>query len=256
MTIAIVSALIEEQASLRKRLAHPTEVRLASRTFLCGQLAGHDVVFALSGIGKVAAATTASVLIHHFGVTQLVFTGVAGGLHGSVQVGDVVIAADLLQHDMDASPLAPRHVIPLTGLSRFPASEPLSTTLHQVCHDVLEQDHALRAHLEKHHARAQARVHSGLLISGDQFVNSLSQSQRLRDELPDALAVEMEGAAVAQVCHDHGIEFAVMRTISDRADGSAHVDFLAFVREVASLYSERIVFQWLQRTQPTLYTNT
>lgn len=247
MTIALVSALIEEQASLRKQLAQPTEVRLASRTFLCGQLAGHDVVFALSGIGKVAAAITASTLIHHFAAQQLVFTGVAGGLHPDAKVGDVVVATELLQHDMDATPLAPRHVVPLTGLSRFPADALLSAALLQACRSVLADDAELRSHLQRFHPQARASVHQGLLLSGDQFVNSQTQSQRLRDELPDAWAVEMEGAAVAQVCHDHGTPFAVMRTISDRADATAHVDFLAFVRGVASLYSERIVLEWLQQ---------
>ncbi|MFM2112282.1 MAG: hypothetical protein RLZZ271_942 [Pseudomonadota bacterium] len=249
MTTAIVSALPEEQAALRQQLAQATEVRLASRTFLSGTLCGQPVVLALSGIGKVAAAITASTLIHHFRATQLVFTGVAGGLHKTAMVGDVVVASELLQHDMDASPLAPRHVVPQTGLSRFPVSERLSALLLQACREVLRQDSDLLALLRTFHPAARAAVHRGLVVSGDQFINSVHACHRLRNELPDALAVEMEGASVAQVCHDHGVEFAIMRTISDRADATAHVDFLAFVRDVACIYSDRVVTNWLSRQQ-------
>lgn len=246
MILAIVSALIEEQSGLRQRLENPTEVRLASRTFLCGRLGEHDVVLALCGIGKVAAAVTTTLMIDRLGVTQILFTGVAGGLHEWAQVGDVVVGTELLQHDMDASPIVPRHEVPLTGLSRFPADATMSTGLRRACTHVTSSDPELRAHLRQFRPDAQAaHVHAGLVISGDQFIQSRAQSDALRRQLPDALAVEMEGAAVAQVCHDHGTAFAVMRTISDRADATAHVDFLSFVREVASIYSERIVLHWL-----------
>jgi adenosylhomocysteine nucleosidase len=93
-------------------------------------------------------------------------------------------------------------------------------------------------------------VHEGLIISGDRFVATSAESDALRRELPDALAVEMEGAAVAQVCHDCGVPFAAVRTISDRADDSAHVDFNRFVSEVASRYSAAMVLACLQARQP------
>ena len=85
------------------------------------------------------------------------------------------------------------------------------------------------------------RLHQGLLISGDRFVATTAESQALQRELPDALAVEMEGAAFAQVCHDFGVPLAVVRTISDRADDAAHVDFPRFLRDVASRYSGALV---------------
>jgi adenosylhomocysteine nucleosidase len=94
------------------------------------------------------------------------------------------------------------------------------------------------------------RVHQGLIISGDRFVSTSAESQALRQALPEALAVEMEGAAVAQVCHDYGVPFAAVRTISDRADDAAHTDFQRFIREVASRYSLAILSQWLNRRQP------
>ena len=112
MTIAILSALPQEQGSLVAALQQPEKIASAGRTFWRGQLHGHDVVIALSGIGKVAAATTTTVLAERFGVTQIVFTGVAGGLGGGVNVGDVVVAQDYLQHDMDASPIFERWHVP------------------------------------------------------------------------------------------------------------------------------------------------
>ena len=84
-------------------------------------------------------------------------------------------------------------------------------------------------------------LHEGLIVSGDRFVATAAASAALRAELPDALAVEMEGAAVAQVCHDYGIPFAALRTISDRADDSAHVDFTRFIARVASPISAAVL---------------
>ncbi|MFM6992039.1 MAG: 5'-methylthioadenosine/adenosylhomocysteine nucleosidase, partial [Rhodoferax sp.] len=110
--IAILSALAEEQAGLLESLLEPVQVNHAGRTFWCGSLWGVPVVLALSRIGKVAAATTATALITHFGVRQVVFTGVAGGVGAGVRVGDVVVGTSYLQHDMDASPLFPRYEIP------------------------------------------------------------------------------------------------------------------------------------------------
>jgi adenosylhomocysteine nucleosidase len=89
------------------------------------------------------------------------------------------------------------------------------------------------------------QVHQGLIVSGDRFVSTTAESQTLRQALPGALAVEMEGAAVAQVCLDYGVPFAAVRTISDRADDAAHTDFNRFIREVASRYSRAILLQWL-----------
>ena len=111
--IAIVSAMHEELRALLPALGLVRVVRLGGREFHCGSVHGHAVVLVLSGIGKVAAATTAALLIHEFKARALVFTGVAGGLRPGVKVGDVVVAQQLLQHDMDASPLFPRFEVPL-----------------------------------------------------------------------------------------------------------------------------------------------
>jgi adenosylhomocysteine nucleosidase len=221
--VAVVSAMHEELQALHADLHGARIVRAAGRDFHHGSLHGHEAVLVLCGIGKVAAATTTALLLDRFDVEALLFTGVAGGLGDGVQPGDVVIADTLLQHDLDASPIFPRWEVPLTGKARFAADVPWS-------------DRLARAALSSGHS-----VHRGLVVSGDRFVSTSLESAALRADLPDALAVEMEGAAVAQVCHDFARPFAVMRTISDRADDSAHVDFSRFVAEVASGLTRKIV---------------
>ncbi|HEY8706851.1 MAG TPA: 5'-methylthioadenosine/adenosylhomocysteine nucleosidase, partial [Burkholderiaceae bacterium] len=217
--LAIVSAMHEELRALRPGLRDAQTLRLAGREFHCGSIHGHPVVLVLSGIGKVAATTTAVLLMHEFDARQLVFTGVAGGLRRGVRVGDVVVARQLLQHDMDASPLFPRFEVPLTGRSRFDADAGLADALASAARRCLDRADAL---IGVEHLCAfgidSALVHEGLVVSGDRFVASLAQSDELRALQPDALAVEMEGAAVAQACADFERPFAVLRTVSDRAD--------------------------------------
>lgn len=221
--IAVVSAMREELHALHDDLAGARIERVAGRDFHLGSLHGRPALLVLAGIGKVAAATTTALLLDRFEVEAVLFTGVAGGLGEGVAVGDVVIGDTLLQHDMDASPIFPRWEVPLTGRARFAA-------------DAAWSERLARAARASGHA-----VHRGLIVSGDRFVSTSAESAALRALLPDALAVEMEGAAVAQVCHDFGRAFAVMRTVSDRADDAAHVDFPRFVAEVASGLTRRIV---------------
>ncbi|MFZ5565468.1 MAG: 5'-methylthioadenosine/adenosylhomocysteine nucleosidase [Pseudomonadota bacterium] len=238
MTTAILSALAEEQQGLIDHLYQPRRVERAGRIFWQGELHGQPVVLALSRIGKVAAATTATTLIEAFGARRLVFTGVAGGIGPGVLVGDVVVADEFVQHDMDASPLFPRYQIPLYDRVRFACDAGLAQALL----------HATRAGLQQ--LGLQAAVHQGLIASGDRFVSAAGEARALHAALSAAghapLAVEMEGAAVAQVCHDYGIPFAAMRTISDRADDTAYVDFPKFVREVASRYALAVLDEFMR----------
>lgn len=238
MTLAILSALADEQRGLIEQLQQPQQVKHAGRVFWLGTLYGHPVVLALSRIGKVSAAVTASALIEHFGAQRIVFTGVAGGVGAGVLLGDVVVATQFIQHDLDVSPLFPRFEVPSYGQSCFAADASLRRQLMQ----------ASRSALQK--MGSAAKVHSGLLASGDQFVGSAQASSAVCNALAASghqpLAVEMEGAAVAQVCHDYGVPFAAVRTISDRADASAHGDFTAFARDVASRYSDAIIHEFLK----------
>ncbi len=215
----------QELAAVLEMLPDERKTVDAGREFWFGHLHGQEVIAVLSRIGKVAAATTATALIEHFGVREIVFTGVAGGLGPGVRVADVVVADAFLQHDLDASPIFPRHEVPLYGRSRFTTDAALTQRL---------ADAARRA-------LPDATLHRGLIVSGDRFVSTTAEARALQAELPDALAVEMEGAAIAQVCHDYGVAYAAVRTISDRADDDAHGDFTRFVETVASPHSAAIV---------------
>jgi adenosylhomocysteine nucleosidase len=234
-----------ELRALLPLLEAPRTQHRGGRAFHTGRLDGHEVVLVLSGIGKVAAATTCALLLDAFDVPSLLFTGVAGGLGKGVRVGDVVLAGSLLQHDMDASPLFPRWQVPLTGVSHFPADAALTQVLAEACAQVLAQPHAALSAF----GIEQPRVHQGLVISGDRFVATAAESAQLREALPDALAVEMEGAAVAQVCADFARPFAVLRIVSDRADDSAHLDFERFIAEAAADLSRDIVRAALARLE-------
>jgi adenosylhomocysteine nucleosidase len=240
--IGIIGAMRQELAAVLERMPDERRQCAGGRDFWAGHWHGHEVVAVLSRMGKVAAATTATALIERFAVSHIVFTGVAGGLGEGVRVGDVVLASAFVQHDMDASPLFPRYEVPLYGRARFETDAALSNHLAHAARAVLASpgqtlgDDAV-AEFDLH----ASQVHAGLIASGDRFVATAFESAALRQALPDVLAVEMEGAAVAQVCHDYGIPFAALRIISDRADAAAHVDFMRFIDQIASRYSAAIL---------------
>ncbi len=240
ITTAILSALAQEQQGLIEQLQGARRVQRAGRDFWQGRLLGQPVVLALSRIGKVAAASTATTLIEAFAAQRVIFTGVAGGLGADVRVGDLVVATGFVQHDMDASPLFPRFEIPLYGQAAFDCDPALSCLLAQACQRSLA---VARTGVP---ARPSV-VHRGLVARGDQFVCTAPAASRLPAELHDVgmapLAVEMEGAAVAQVCHDYGVPFAAVRTISDRADEDSAADFQHFVTHVASQHARAIIGQ-------------
>ena len=246
--IGLMSAMHEELALMLDAMPDEQRVTVAGRDFWQGHWQGWPVVAVLSRIGKVAAATTATALIERFGVDRIVFTGVAGGIGPGVRVGDVVLAETLVQHDMDASPLFPRHEVPLYGRSAFATDTALNDALAPAAQQVLAQ---VAKHVGPEAVRDFAlqapRLHRGLVLSGDRFVATSAESRALQQALPQALAVEMEGAAVAQVCADYGVPFAALRTISDRADDDAHADFSRFIRAVASRYSLAMLGQWLSQ---------
>ena len=226
--LGIISALAEEQEGLIEAMDNAERHVHGMREYTVGTLWNVETVAVLSRIGKVAAAMTATMLVEKFGVTHILFTGVAGSADFNVRVGDVVIAESLVQHDMDASPLFPRFDVPLTGLSHLPSDLGMSSRLAAAASRFLEAENG-------------ATLHRGLIGSGDQFINDGVRLAALKDALPGLLAVEMEGAAVAQVCFELGIPFAVIRTISDNANEDAATDFMAFVKTVASRYAFGII---------------
>ncbi|MEJ0004578.1 MAG: 5'-methylthioadenosine/adenosylhomocysteine nucleosidase [Pararobbsia sp.] len=233
--IGIVAAMPGEITALldTMRSQHAVESRrIGQREFYTGELFGQRCVVVLAGVGKVAAAITATTMLHVFDLAALVFVGVAGGIAHDIAVGDVVVADTVLQHDLDASPLFPRFEVPLLGVSRFASSPALTDALARAAERFLA-------------GIGTGRLHRGLVISGDQFVASAAHVRTLRESLPDAIAVEMEGAAIGQVCDAFGMPFAVLRIISDAADGEAGHDFPRFLEDHASGYSLGIVRHFL-----------
>ncbi|MGI4982539.1 MAG: 5'-methylthioadenosine/adenosylhomocysteine nucleosidase [Janthinobacterium lividum] len=231
--LGILAALPEEIAGLVEQLSAPRVARWGQRDFHGGLLHGRPCVVALSRIGKVAAAASAATLIHRFDVSAIVFSGVAGGIAPGVRVGDVVVADTLLQHDLDASPLFPRFEVPLLGRARFDTDPALSGRLARAADGFLP-------HAPMREDGAPPRLHRGMIASGDRFVSGDAGRAALRGALPGLLAVDMESAAVAQVCHEHDVPFAVVRTISDAADDHAAVSFARFLTERAAPYAQAI----------------
>lgn len=204
------------------------------RLVFTGTLGGVEVVVSTGHVGKVASGVAAAELVFRHGVSGVVMLGVAGGL-GESQVGDIVVASASLQHDMDASPLFPRHEIPLTGISRFDADSVLSGHLRAAA---AHAAHTLGDHVEAQVLReleiGGCRAHSGLIVSGDRFVGCSRYRGELSMGLPDALAVDMETASVAQACAQLGVRCAAVRVVSDCAGDEAHRDFVRFLQRVAS----------------------
>ena len=249
---AILSALAQEQQGLLSELQDARQVWRAGRGFWLGNLHGQPVILGLSRIGKVAAATTATVLIEAFAAERIIFTGVAGALGANIHVGDVVVATQFVQHDMDASPLFPRFEIPLYGKSFFACDSQLTALLVAASEATLSQ---MAAGATNAQLAVRPNLHQGLIVSGDIFVSTAQAAADLHLRMRGAgmapLAVEMEGAAVAQVCHDYGVPFAAVRTISDRADEHAATDFQHFVTHVASRYALGIVDRLMRALQAT-----
>jgi len=244
--IAVVAALQEEISHILERMQSLKSERIAGRNFWTATYHGHPIVVVLSGIGKVAAAITATTLIERFKVTQILFTGVAGSLCEPVGVGDVVVGTHFIQHDMNASPLFPRYVVPGFDAASFAADSEMSSRLKRASLEVLrELDSAMSMQIIQKFKLHSSTVHEGLILSGDQFVSSDRVRAQLHKEHPNALVVEMEGAAVAQVCKEFGVSFALMRTVSDGAGTHAAKDFTEFLHSVASHYSAAIVQAYL-----------
>lgn len=248
MCIAILSAMAEENASLVSQMTNAEEVKVGRRVYHRGELWGIDVVVVFSHWGKVAAASTTTMLIDHFDASEILFTGVAGAVSSSLNVGDIVVASDLYQHDMDARPIIERHEIPLLGIRAIPSCLTRRRQLVQASTTFVNQqlEECLPAGAVEEFSLNTPKVMTGAVASGDQFISSQKDVEDLRQRLPDVLCVEMEGAAVAQVCIEFGIPFSVVRTISDAANEAAGVDFPKFINEVAQVYSLGIVKNLLQ----------
>lgn len=241
--LGLVSALHQEQAGLIDAMEGVQAITRGMRDYITGNLWGIDCVCVLSRIGKVAAAATVATLIEKFGVTHIVFTGVAGAAEADVHVGDIVVADALVQHDMDATPLFPRFEVPLLGQALFSSDRHLTERLAGAANDFVAQDlNNMISEQDRDTFRLTVpRIFRGLIGSGDEFIDCRERRDELKQAFPELLAVEMEGAAVAQVCFEFGVPFAVIRTISDGANEDSPLDFMHFIDRVASRYAFGIV---------------
>lgn len=252
MTIGILGAMPQEIARLHDAIQSPRRVTRGMRDYVAGKIGGHDVVLVFSRWGKVAAASSVTTLIEVFGVDRILFTGVAGAVADDLAVGDVVIATELVQHDMDVSAVVnlklARFEIPLLHRANFPTDPALVAVAMSASERYLSG--ALLRDVGAAELQAfgvgRPKVRSGLIVSGDQFIADAARAKGLRALLPAAQCVEMEGAAVAQVCYEHGVPMAIVRVISDKADHEAPVDFLRFIDKVASHFTSGIVLEMLR----------
>lgn len=239
MKIGIIGAMPEEISGLLNILTNVCIEECGRRVYYTGKLLQHDVVVVLSRIGKVAAASTATTLIDRFKVQKVIFTGVAGAVSQDLKIGDVVIADSLIQHDVDASAVMnfKKFEIPLLGKIYFECDQELVSKAIDSAQD----------YINSHSKFSSASVCRGIVASGDRFINSLEESKRLASEIPAILAVEMEGASLAQVCYEWGIPCCVIRSISDNANHNSPIDFTTFVKDFAAPFSAGIIANLLSK---------
>jgi len=242
--IGIMGAMSQEISDLIYLLAERESYQFGRRTYFVGKLNDIKTVVVFSRWGKVAAATTVSTLILKFNVTEIIFTGVAGAISHKLNVGDIVIGKQLIQHDLDARPLMEEFEIPLLGVKYIDIQTKQLEIVTKAVHDLIQSKSLCSVISEKELRQfgiVEPKVVVGNIASGDKFFASTKEKENLLKRAPDILCVEMEGAAVAQVCYEYDIPFTIIRTISDTADETSHIDFPAFVEKISNRYSVEII---------------
>ncbi len=230
MTIGIIGAMEEEVAVLKHEMNIEKTVDYASMQFCKGTLCGKNVVIVRSGIGKVNAAICAQILADKFNVDVLINTGIAGSLDAAIDIGDMVISTDLVEHDMDATIFGdPLGQVPRMDTFSFPAEASLI-------------EKAVAANEE---ANPDIKTFTGRIVSGDQFVSSAEVKEKLVENF-QAKCTEMEGAAIAHTAYLNKISCVIIRAISDKADNSATMDYPTFEKRAIE-HSVRLVRNLLPR---------
>lgn len=216
--IGIIGAMDEEVMTLREKMTIKEVRSIASLEFYIGTLQENNIVLVMGGVGKVNAAMCTQVMIDCFHVDAIINTGVAGALNDALEIGDMVISSDMVQHDVDAVGFGYQlGQIPRMDVFSFPADEHLIRIAEKAT-DVLSQD---------------INVYNKRILSGDKFIADSDMKHWLVDKF-DGFCTEMEGAAIAQVAHINKTPFVIIRSISDKADDSAEVNFDEFVQVAAN----------------------
>ncbi|MGN0374046.1 MAG: 5'-methylthioadenosine/adenosylhomocysteine nucleosidase [Butyrivibrio sp.] len=213
--IGIIGAMDEEVSQLVHKMTDVNKTELAGMTFNRGIFAGSETVVVRSGIGKVNAAVCTQILATYFHVDMVINTGVAGSLKKEINIGDIVISTDALQHDMDATGFGYEPgIIPRMKTSVFKADEALVDMAAKACEEAVPEIGVFR----------------GRIVSGDKFITDSGDKEKLIKQF-QAFCTEMEGAAIAQTAYLNGIPFIIIRAISDKADDSATMDYGEFERK-------------------------
>lgn len=216
--IGIIGAMEVEVEAIRQRLSDKKEKNISGVRYVSGKLGKNEVVTAVCGIGKVFAAICAQTMILEYAPSVIINTGVAGSLSSALNVCDIAIADKVVQHDMDTSPLGdPKGMISGINVVYIEADE-------QVCNELVETV-----------KQAGINTARGTIASGDQFIASREVKERIVSDF-GAIACEMEGASIGQVCYVNKVPFAVLRAISDKADGVAEIDYPSFCKMAANNY--------------------
>ena len=212
MMLGIIGAMDEEVLEIKNALTDVSVETVTGMDFYRGKVNGKEVVVVRSGIGKVNAAVCSQVLVDRFGVEAIVNTGIAGSLRAEINIGDIVLSTDSVQHDMDATGFGyPAGQIPRMDTFAFPADEKLLNLAKECCARV----------------NPDIQTFTGRVVSGDQFISDKEKKQWLTETF-DGSCTEMEGAAIAQVCYLNHIGCLIIRAISDKADDSANMDYQEF----------------------------
>ncbi len=210
--LGIIGAMDEEVAKIKEQMQDVKVMSRAAMDFYEGTLKGKEVVVVRSGIGKVNAAVCAQILVDVYGVDAVVNTGIAGSLNARIDIGDIVLSTDALEHDMDAVSFGyPLGQIPRMETLSFPADAKLRSLAKKVCGEVVPE----------------VSVFEGRVVTGDQFVSDKKKKEWLVENF-DGYCTEMEGAAIAHTAYLNGIPFLIVRAISDKADDSASMDYPTF----------------------------
>ncbi len=245
--LGIIAAMPQEFERIASTFEQRHVESVGSRSFLHCVHGTLELVLVISNIGKVSAAATTALLIDRFGVDAVVMTGVAGGIGSEVNVGDLVLAHSLVQHDFDLKGVLgfSRFVVPSLGVDRIATCARLGEAAHSAAQAAVnDADYRRAVHELSLH---QPQLHVGVVGSGDQFVNDAAHRANLAADIPELLAVEMEGAAVGQVCAEHGVPFVVARVISDTARGEAPEDFTIFIERAAAVASQVFIREFVNR---------
>ena len=226
----IIGAMEEEIILLKEKMEIEVVVKKASMEFYQGTLNGKEVVLVKSGIGKVNAGLCAQILVDVFNVNRLINTGIAGSLKAEINIGDIVLSSDALQHDMDARAFGyARGEIPRMDTLSFPADPELIGMAKAACEDV----------------NPEIRVFVGRVVTGDQFVAGRETKEEIAS-WTDGYCTEMEGAAIAQAAYLNKVPFVIVRAISDKADDSASMDYPEFEKQAIE-HSVRLVENFVGR---------